>query len=158
MEFFGISGSELLLILVVGVVIIGPRHAAQGIMWLKKALDSLRGWSARLREETTATEEGLKVDLSAFDPRLYDPRRLVKEAVAEEMELWMQAASETSKNAPYESSPEKTIPESLKLFEPQLQALEDKRRSEQAAAEGSPTGDETETSTGNNTDTENKLN
>lgn len=158
MEFFGISGSELLLILVVGVVIIGPRHAAQGIMWLKKALDTFRGWSAKLREETTAAEDGLKVDLSAFDPRLYDPRRLVKEAVAEEMELWMQAASKSEKNDSSETQPDKPIPESLKLFEPQIRALEEKRRSAEEDSSQVPSPDGSTPLPGDKIKHENKLN
>lgn len=134
MEFFGISASELLLILVVGVIIVGPRHAAQGILWLRRALHALRGWSAKLREETTATGQGLKVDLSGFDPNLFNPRRLVKEAVAEEMELWMKAMTqvppqdvaqvEPGKLPDFVTDPEKPVPESLKLFEPQLRALQ----------------------------------
>lgn len=99
MEFFGISGSELLLILVVGVIILGPRHAAQGLMWFKRAIDWMRAWSARLREETKATKDGVKIDLSDFDPRQYDPRRMIKEAVAEEMELWMEQAAQMEDSA-----------------------------------------------------------
>lgn len=134
MEIFGISGSELLLILVVGVIIVGPRHAAQGILWLRQALHALRGWSAKLREETTATSQGLKVDLSGFDPSLFNPRRLVKEAVAEEMELWMKAMTQVPPKEvadiepgtipDFVTNPEKPVPESLKLFEPQLRALQ----------------------------------
>lgn len=134
MEFFGISGSELLLILVVGVIIVGPRHAAQGIMWLRQSLQYLRRWSAKLREETTAAGSGLKVDLSGFDPSQFNPRHLVKEAVAEEMQLWMKAITtgpppEVTQLEPGEipdfvTDPEKPVPESLKLFEPQLRALQ----------------------------------
>lgn len=134
MEFFGISGSELLLILVVGVIIAGPRHAAQGIMWLRQALQYLRRWSAKLREETTAAGSGLKVDLSGFDPSQFNPRHLVKEAVAEEMQLWIKAITtcsspevtqlEPGETPDFTTDSEKPVPESLKLFEPQLRALQ----------------------------------
>ena len=121
MEFFGISGSELLLILVVGVIVIGPKHAAQALLWLKKTIEWLRAWSARLREEANFTKSGLNVDLSNFDPREYDPRKMIKDAVAEEMQLWMEQAANIEKattqglvpknpsDAPKPSSPEPKI-------------------------------------------------
>lgn len=156
MEFFGINGSELLLIIVVGVIIVGPKHVAQGIYWLKSAIEKARQWSAQLREEASATKDGIKIDLSTFDPREYDPRKLIKDAVAEEMQAWIEATKaappadatpaenetpppqqtpesvDTSAAAP---SPDQTpaaedepeVPASLKLFEPQLRALEEKR-------------------------------
>lgn len=156
MEFFGINGSELLLIIVVGVIIVGPKHAAQGIYWLKSAIEKARQWSAQLREEASATKDGIKIDLSTFDPREYDPRKLIKDAVAEEMQAWIEAtkaappadstseenetqppqqttespdvpaaALSPSQAPPSEDNPE--IPASLKLFEPQLRALEERR-------------------------------
>lgn len=118
MEFFGISGSELLLILVVGVIVIGPKHAAQALLWFKGVIEWLRAWSARLREEANFTKSGLNVDLSNFDPREYDPRKMIKDAVAEEMQLWMEQAANIEKattqglvpknpsDAPKPSSPE----------------------------------------------------
>ena len=105
MEFFGISGSELLLILVVGVIVIGPRNAAQALLWFKKVIEWLREWSARLREEANFTKSGLSVDLSSFDPREYDPRKMIKDAVAEEMQLWMEQVADIEKAA----STEKTV-------------------------------------------------
>lgn len=108
MEFFGISGSELLLILVVGVIVIGPKHAAQALLWLKKTIEWLREWSARLREEANFTKSGLNVDLSSFDPREYDPRKMIKDAVAEEMQLWMEQAANIEKATTQGLVPEKT--------------------------------------------------
>ncbi|WP_297590266.1 translocase [uncultured Mobiluncus sp.] len=108
MEFFGISGSELLLILVVGVIVIGPKHAAQALLWFKGVIEWLRAWSARLREEANFTKSGLNVDLKNFDPREYDPRKMIKDAVAEEMQLWMEQATSIEKAATPGLVPEKT--------------------------------------------------
>lgn len=108
MEFFGISASELLLILVVGVIVIGPKHAAQALLWFKGVIEWLRAWSARLREEANFTKSGLKVDLRNFDPREYDPRKMIKDAVAEEMQLWMEQATSIEKAATPDLVPEKT--------------------------------------------------
>lgn len=134
MEFFGISGSELLLILVVGVIVMGPRHAAQGILWLRQALHYLRRWSRKLREETAGAGKGLNVDLSEFDFAKYDPRYLVKEAVAEEMHLWMQALTQTPDGSGVAAGgntsgagESESLPGSLKLFESQLRALQESK-------------------------------
>ena len=108
MEFFGISGSELLLILVVGVIVIGPKHAAQALLWFKGVIEWLRAWSARLREEANFTKSGLNVDLKNFDPREYDPRKMIKDAVAEEMQLWMEQATSIEKAATPGLVPEKS--------------------------------------------------
>ena len=108
MEFFGISGSELLLILVVGVIVIGPKHAAQALLWFKGVIEWLRAWSARLREEANFTKSGLNVDLKNFDPREYDPRKMIKDAVAEEMQLWMEQATSIEKAATPDLVPGKT--------------------------------------------------
>ncbi|MDY2941605.1 MAG: hypothetical protein SOS98_04710 [Varibaculum sp.] len=90
MNFFGIDGSEMLLILVVAVIVVGPVRAAQALGWLRDSVASLRKWSAHLRQQTAETEDGLQVDLSKLDPRQYDPRRIIKEAVAEEIQLWVE--------------------------------------------------------------------
>lgn len=118
MEFFGISGSELLLILVVGVIVIGPKHAAQALLWFKGVIEWLRAWSARLREEANFTKSGLNVDLKNFDPREYDPRKMIKDAVAEEMQLWMEQAASIEKAATPGLVPGKTPDNSNPSTEP----------------------------------------
>lgn len=118
MEFFGISGSELLLILVVGVIVIGPKHAAQALLWFKGVIEWLREWSARLREEANFTKSGLNVDLKNFDPREYDPRKMIKDAVAEEMQLWMEQATSIEKAATQGLVPGKTPDNPKPLLDP----------------------------------------
>lgn len=135
MDFFGINGSELLLILIVGVIVVGPKNAAQAIVWLKSALQKLREWSQTLRQEANLTKDGQKIDLKDFDPRNYDPRKLIKDAVAEEMKLWLEASAPIEDSAKSLAKDLEDLPESLKLFEPQLKALEEKK----AAEEKSPT-------------------
>lgn len=91
MEFFGISGGEFFIILVVAVLVLGPEAITGALRGFRKAVDVARGFSARLREETTRDMEkaGLEgIDLSAFDMRGLDPRQIIREAVHEEMEAW----------------------------------------------------------------------
>ncbi|MFC5280296.1 hypothetical protein ACFPGO_00150 [Arcanobacterium canis] len=93
---FGISGTEFIILLIVGVIVLGPSRAAQAILALQRAIEKARGWSAQLREQTAqyrqagdSTTGDLNDALSAFSPRGLDPRRMIKDAVAEEMQLWL---------------------------------------------------------------------
>lgn len=99
MEFFGISGGELMIILVVALLVIGPESVAQGLRWFKSMVAKAKNFSARLREETKATEASIGVDQIDFsgldlnnlsEIKGLDPRQIIREAVREEMEAWME--------------------------------------------------------------------
>ncbi len=91
MEFFGISGSEFLIILVIVVLIMGPETIAQALRAFATAINKGKEFSARLREETKVdlSNTGFDdVDWSAFDLSGLDPRQMIREAVQEEMQAW----------------------------------------------------------------------
>ncbi|HEY3438208.1 MAG TPA: Sec-independent protein translocase TatB [Actinotalea sp.] len=84
---FGINGSEFLILLVIAVIVVGPER-------LPSYAEQLAGWVRRLREfagtarERVASELGEEVsdvDWASLDPRRYDPRRIVREALMEEL-------------------------------------------------------------------------
>ena len=56
---FGISGSEFLVLAVIAALVLGPKNVAQGLTALRKVLTSFRGWSAKLRQETSGEFAGL---------------------------------------------------------------------------------------------------
>lgn len=92
MEFFGISGGEFFIILIVAVIVLGPEAIVSALRGLRKAIDAAKNFSAKVREETAADLQGAglgDIDLSAFDMRDLDPRQMIREAVHEEMEAWM---------------------------------------------------------------------
>ena len=94
MNLFGVSSVELVVILVVVVLTIGPKGLAQALRAFRQAVDLVRSWSARLREEARRDAVGLDdVDLSRLDLRQYDPREIVRQAVREEMEAWTTQAA-----------------------------------------------------------------
>ncbi|NLE72281.1 MAG: Sec-independent protein translocase TatB [Actinomycetales bacterium] len=80
---FGINGGELLVLLLLAAVLIGPerlpRYAEQLARWVRTWRATLTTTRARLAEELGEDD----VDWSALDPRRYDPRRIVREALAE---------------------------------------------------------------------------
>lgn len=76
----GINGPELLIIAVVAVIIIGPsrlpeytRNMVDWVKQLRRFVDSSK--------ETMEKDMGISMDeLQKYDPRQYDPRRIVREA------------------------------------------------------------------------------
>jgi hypothetical protein len=96
---FGINGAEFLVILLVAALVVGPDGVVQALKTFRNVIATLKGWSARLREETRRdmSDTALpSVDWSAFDLREYDPREMVRQAVREEMEEWVKAGSSAS--------------------------------------------------------------
>ena len=83
---FDINGSEFLLILVVAVLVIGPerlpKYAAQLGAWVRTMRDFLR--TAKARVDAELGEQAADVDWTALDPRQYDPRRIVREALLDD--------------------------------------------------------------------------
>ncbi|MFY9263419.1 MAG: hypothetical protein GX483_00175 [Actinomycetaceae bacterium] len=111
MSFFGINGAEFIVILIVGVIILGPSRTAQAVLWLQATVNKAREWSAQLREETAKlrventlvndaneTVQDLNSAFAGIDPTQLDPRKIIKDAVAEEMKLWMEQTQPQSKN------------------------------------------------------------
>ena len=83
---FDINGSEFLLILVVAVLVIGPerlpKYAAQLGAWVRTMRQFLR--TAKERVDAELGEQAADVDWTALDPRRYDPRRIVREALLDD--------------------------------------------------------------------------
>lgn len=83
---FDINGSEFLLLLIVAVVIVGPerlpKYAEQLGSWVRTLRGILKSTKARVDEELG--DNGADVDWTALDPRRYDPRRIVREALLDD--------------------------------------------------------------------------
>ncbi|WP_250445590.1 twin-arginine translocase TatA/TatE family subunit [Actinotalea sp. C106] len=83
---FGINGAELVILLVVALLVVGPerlpRYAEQLGAWVRSA----RGFVGTAKERVAAElgEEAADVDWASLDPRRYDPRRIVREALLDE--------------------------------------------------------------------------
>ena len=81
---FGINGGELIILLVVVALVVGPErlptYAQQLGAWARR----LRGYvqDARKRVDDELGDVGL--DWEALDPRRYAPRRIVREALLDD--------------------------------------------------------------------------
>lgn len=82
----GVNGSEFLLLILVAVVVVGPerlpRYAEQLGAWVRTVRGFLR--TAKQRVDDELGEQAADVDWTALDPRRYDPRRIVREALLDD--------------------------------------------------------------------------
>jgi sec-independent protein translocase protein TatB len=80
---FDINGGEFLVILLVAVIVIGPsrlpRYAEQLARLTKQARHYLQ--DAKRRVDDELGDDVKDIDWEALDPRKYDPRRIVRDAL-----------------------------------------------------------------------------
>lgn len=84
--FNGLSFDKLLIVAVIAVFVLGPErlpHYARQLARFVKALrDMANGAKERMREEMGADFDD--VDWKKLDPRQYDPRRIIREALLDD--------------------------------------------------------------------------
>ncbi len=96
---FGINTPELILIVIVAVLVIGPTRLPGYVEKLKNLIREVRKMAAGARE-TIKEEAGLdidEIDWKKLDPRQYDPRRIIREALLDDDDV---AALNSLKAAP----------------------------------------------------------
>lgn len=86
---FGINTPELILILLLAVLVIGPTRLPGYVDKLKNLIREVRKMASGARE-TIKEEAGVDIDdidWKKLDPRQYDPRRIIREALIDDEEL-----------------------------------------------------------------------
>lgn len=80
---FGINGGEFLILLLVAAIVVGPERLPSYAEQLGAFARQARGFlgAAKAKVDTELGEEFRDVDWSKLDPRQYDPRRIVREAL-----------------------------------------------------------------------------
>lgn len=83
---FGINGPEFLILLVIGILVIGPQRLPEYTQKLTNIVKELRrmatGAKEQLKEETGVDLN--EVDWRKYDPRQYDPRKIIRNALLED--------------------------------------------------------------------------
>lgn len=84
--FFGLTIEKLLVIGVIAALLIGPerlpRYAETLAQFTKRAREFIRGARDRVKDEMG--EDFDDVDWRTLDPRQYDPRRIIREALLDD--------------------------------------------------------------------------
>ena len=109
---FDINGWELVVVVVVALLVIGPERMPEYSAKLAKMVKQLKGMAeaakVQLREQMGPDFDD--VDWKQYDPRQYDPRRIVREALmddgsAESQTSEVKAQSSVKRRAPDEPTP-----------------------------------------------------
>lgn len=92
---FGINGTEMLIIVIVALLVIGPQRLPEYAEQLKEFVKLLkrRADEAKGSLRRDFAEDLPDVDWKTLDPRQYDPRRIVREALQEESQAHSPAGS-----------------------------------------------------------------
>jgi len=83
---FGINGPEFIILLLIGVLVIGPSRLPEYTQKLANLVKEVRRMASGAREQIKE-EVGIdidEVDWKKYDPRQYDPRRIIKDALLED--------------------------------------------------------------------------
>jgi len=79
----GINGPEFILLLIIGLLVIGPSRLPEYTQKLANIVKEVRRMASGAREQIKE-EVGIDiddVDWKKYDPRKYDPRRIIREAL-----------------------------------------------------------------------------
>lgn len=84
--FMGINGTEMLILVVVALVVIGPKRLPEYAQKLRELVRQMRRMAEGAKDTVRRDfgEDFNDVDWQKLDPRQYDPRRIVREALVEE--------------------------------------------------------------------------
>lgn len=80
---FSINGGELLVLVVVALVVLGPERLPHYAQQLGRLVREVRSFALKAREQVREEmgEDFDDIDWQALDPRRYDPRRIVRDAL-----------------------------------------------------------------------------
>lgn len=79
---FGISGEKLLILGLIAIFVLGPERLPHYAKQLARLVKSLRRMAEGAKGQLQ-NEIGEDLDWKKLDPRQYDPRRIIREALAE---------------------------------------------------------------------------
>lgn len=81
---FGLSGEKLLILGLIAVFVLGPDRLPHYAQQLAKFVKSVRRMAEGAKDQLS-NEIGEELDWKKLDPRQYDPRRIIREALADEV-------------------------------------------------------------------------
>lgn len=104
---FGLTFDKLLIIGVIAVFVIGPERLPQYAAGLARLVKSLRAMASsakdRMRDEMGPDYDD--IDWQSLDPRRYDPRRIIREALLDDPMVPGRAPAPAANGTPRVSPP-----------------------------------------------------
>ena len=81
-----INGWEFILLLIIGIVVLGPERLPEYAAKLARLVRQVKGMAQNAREQLKEQmgPDFEDVDWIKYDPRQYDPRRIVREALMDD--------------------------------------------------------------------------
>lgn len=126
MNIFGINGGELIVLIVLALLLLGPEKIPEYLRklreWIHKARKLAEGAKEQFKEETGTDFD--EVDWQKYDPRQYDPRRVIREALSEPIED-LEASLKDAQNTVHDAADtvmDKPRPERPQLTQEQILA------------------------------------
>jgi sec-independent protein translocase protein TatB len=102
---FGLSGEKLLILGLIAVFILGPDRLPHYAQQLARFAKSLKRMADGAKDQLSS-EIGEELDWKKLDPRQYDPRRIIREALSEDVAA---APNATSLNKPKAQQQQKLV-------------------------------------------------
>lgn len=85
---FGINGAELIILILLAVLVLGPEklpeYTRKLTEWIRNLRRMAEGAKVQFKDETGTDFD--EIDWRRYDPRQYDPRRIIREALADPVE------------------------------------------------------------------------
>jgi sec-independent protein translocase protein TatB len=81
---FGLTGEKLLILGLIAVFVLGPDRLPHYAAQLAKFIKSMKAMAEGAKTQLSS-ELGEELDWKKLDPRQYDPRRIIREALAEDV-------------------------------------------------------------------------
>lgn len=84
---FGLSGEKLIILVIIAAFVLGPERLPQYAKQLANLIKSVRRMAEGAKDQL-ASELGPEyqdLDWKKLDPRQYDPRRIIREALVEDL-------------------------------------------------------------------------
>ena len=89
---FGLSGEKLLILGVIALIVLGPERLPEYAKGLANIIKNIRKMAEGAKSQINE-ELGEDLDWRQLDPRQYDPRRIIREALTEDLDFSAEKAA-----------------------------------------------------------------
>lgn len=108
---FGLSGEKLIILVIIAAFVLGPERLPQYAKQLANLIKSVRRMAEGAKDQLSNElgPEYQDLDWKKLDPRQYDPRRIIREALVEDLNPKGPAAAGAGLNQPRATPVQKLV-------------------------------------------------